>query len=69
MINHRERQLYKAMKENRACLFRDVTQERFKEIVKTLPPGSIWLWSAQCVYGPIGSALLPAEPEQRRAAE
>jgi hypothetical protein len=54
MIDHKERQLYKAMRENRELLVSDVTKEQAQELARTgkIPAKSVWLWAVQAVYGP-----------------
>jgi len=56
MIDHREKQIYKALREKRTLLFQDVAKEQFAELARTgkIPIGSVWLWAAQAVYGPKG---------------
>lgn len=67
MIDHKERQLYKAMRENRELLVPDVTREQAHELARTgkIPVGSVWLWALQAVYGP----KRQASGDRREAAE
>lgn len=65
-LNHiRKGQIQNAERERRTLLEENVTFEAHKALQNKgrWPKGSIYLYAAECVYGPIGSA------EKREAAE
>jgi hypothetical protein len=70
MIDRREKQIYKAMTEQRKLLFSNVTAEQARELARTegLPEGNVWLWAAEAIYGPKGSARTVSSND-REAAE
>jgi len=55
MIDHKQKQIRKAESEGRQFLADKISKEEAKAGAAQgkWPAGSVWLWCAECVYGPV----------------
>ena len=63
MTDYAKLQRLKARDERRTLIASNVTNEQFRLKAKSYPAGSVWVWAAQEVHGPI-----PAQGSKQNAA-